>query len=336
MKDLAMQNKCLLLKLLHRLHNPGESAWAVWVRSKMDLVTMHGELAGTHWQDLEDLLPMYRAVTACEVGNGEDTSFWGDRWLAVGRLSVQFPLLFSHATTTEVSVASVLGAGIEHFLVPRLSAGARAELATLRVSLMGAQLNEGADRRFSLLACEGDALRAGPIYRLSMQTLGADQCEFTEFVWRNRAPPRVQFFAWLLARQRLNCRANLSAKHLLDDAKCEVCSVEDEDCQHLILSCPFASQAWHALGMDAGRGEVTKLWAFPRPTSIPSKHFDSFVLLICWNLWKHRNEVIFRSLPPSHRRLWDACRSEAREWSYRWKREDYIVCDAWCAVFSNM
>ena len=154
--------------------------------------------------------------------------------------------------------------------------------------------------------------------------------------WRNRAPPRVQFFAWLLARQRLNCRANLSAKHLLDDAKCEVCSVEDEDCQHLILSCPFASQAWHALGMDAGQGEVTKLWAFPRPTSIPSKHFDSFVLLICWNLWKHRNEVIFRSLPPSHRRLWDACRSEAREWSYRWKREDYLVCDALCTVFSDM
>ena len=91
-----------------------------------------------------------------------------------------------------------------------------------------------------------------------------------------------------------------------------------------------------ALGMDATLGDVAKLWALPRPATIPTRHFDSFVLLICWNLWKHRNDVIFRSLPPSHNRLWDACRNEAREWSWRWRREDYTVCDAWCAVFSNM
>ena len=48
-KDLAMQNKCLLLKLLHRLHNPGDSAW---VRGRIDIVLMRGELAGTHWHDL--------------------------------------------------------------------------------------------------------------------------------------------------------------------------------------------------------------------------------------------------------------------------------------------
>ena len=91
-----------------------------------------------------------------------------------------------------------------------------------------------------------------------------------------------------------------------------------------------------ALGMDATLGDVAKLWALPRPATIPTRHFDSFVLLICWNLWKHRNDVIFRSLPPSHIRFWDACRNEAREWSWRWRREDYTVCDAWCAVFSNM
>ena len=146
----------------------------------------------------------------------------------------------------------------------------------------------------------------------------------------------MQFFAWLLARQRLNCRANLRAKNLLEDAACEICGVEDEDCQHLILSCPFAKQAWQALGMNTAHGDVLKLWALPRPTSIPSKHYDSFVLLICWNIWKHRNDVIFNTLPPSRRRLWDACKSEARDWSCIWKREDYIVCDAWCAVFSNM
>ena len=38
------------------------------------------------------------------------------------------------------------------------------------------------------------------------------------------------------------------------------------------------------------------------------------LLLICWNLWKHRNEVIFKSLPLSHSysRFWRACKVEAR------------------------
>lgn len=31
-KDMGVQNVCLLLKLIHRLHFPQHSAWARWVR----------------------------------------------------------------------------------------------------------------------------------------------------------------------------------------------------------------------------------------------------------------------------------------------------------------
>lgn len=62
-RNLALQNKCLLLKTLHKLHNPAGSAWASWVRSNVNMVTMHGDIEGAHWSDLEELLPLYRAVT---------------------------------------------------------------------------------------------------------------------------------------------------------------------------------------------------------------------------------------------------------------------------------
>ena len=104
-----------------------------------------------------------------------------------------------------------------------------------------------------------NGLRAGPVYQLTMQATGADQCDYATFVWRNRALPRVQFFAWLLKRQRLNCRTNLREKNMLDDTSCELCASGEEDCHHLILSCPFANQAWQALGMDATLGDVAKL-----------------------------------------------------------------------------
>ena len=59
-----------------------------------------------------------------------------------------------------------------------------------------------------------NGLRAGPVYQLTMQAIGADQCDYATFVWRNRALPWVQFFAWILMRQRLNCRTNLREKKI--------------------------------------------------------------------------------------------------------------------------
>jgi hypothetical protein len=36
---------------------------------------------------------MYRAVTVCEVRDGQNTAFWEHRWLSVGRLKECFPIL---------------------------------------------------------------------------------------------------------------------------------------------------------------------------------------------------------------------------------------------------
>ena len=49
--------------------------------------------------------------------------------------------------------------------------------------------------------------------------------------------------------------------------------------------------------MDTQGCAVQEVWKVPRPATIPAKHYDSFLLLVRWNLWKHRNEVVFKSLP---------------------------------------
>ena len=151
---------------------------------------------------------MYRAVTVSKVENGETTSFWQDKWLSQGRLMNKFPLLYSHATTTEASVAEVHRNGIEPFLASRFSAGAREELAAVKAILEHLELTDADDQRFSPLSEMKTELKTGPIYRLTMLATGAPECTFAEFVWKNKAPPRVQFFGWLLVLQRLNCRAN--------------------------------------------------------------------------------------------------------------------------------
>ena len=51
-RDLGIQNICLLLKLIHRLHCPQSSAWASWVQGRASLVTLTGDLFGDHWKTL--------------------------------------------------------------------------------------------------------------------------------------------------------------------------------------------------------------------------------------------------------------------------------------------
>ena len=32
----------------------------------------------------------------------------------------------------------------------------------------------------------------------------------------------------------------------------------------------------------------------PKPENLPAAHFDTFVLLCCWHLWKRRNGIVLQ------------------------------------------
>ena len=64
-KRLDTQNACLLLKLIHRLHHPHGSSWAMWAREGLDL---SGDLDGTHWAAIRNLLPAHHDCLGRERG----------------------------------------------------------------------------------------------------------------------------------------------------------------------------------------------------------------------------------------------------------------------------
>ena len=113
---------------------------------------------------------------------------------------------------------------------------------------------------------------------------------------------------------------------------------EDENEQPRELSRPevellhhFASKHVCHICPDAS---ICDLRSLGRPASLPSAHFDTFVLLCCWQLWKRRNGIVFRQedMPLAH--LLQMCKLEARAWSCRLPRDDAVVSDQWCSVFS--
>ncbi|XP_066320412.1 uncharacterized protein [Miscanthus floridulus] len=74
-KRLETQNAALLLKLIHRLHHPGSSAWERWATSQTALSDQSGCLARAHWTALRQLLPAYQKMMTVRVGDGSSTDF---------------------------------------------------------------------------------------------------------------------------------------------------------------------------------------------------------------------------------------------------------------------
>lgn len=293
-RHLDTQNTCLLIKLVHRLHQDTESSWAKWVKQHTDLATMEGDITGPHWEALRDLLPLYQAITTVQLGDGAATSFWYDVWLGDDCFADRFRALLSHCTRQNQSVRTIAMQGIVSTLQPRLTPQAQTELATVQDLLSSLQLTATPDRRHSHLMDGEGKLQTSALYAL-LQSPPNSQTEGHQLAWKNHAPPRVKFFAWLLTRKKIQCRSNLQKRGVLDDATCEVCGNGDENANHIIFSCSFASEFWSAIGFVVpADADVSHLDKLDRPAHIPSKHFSTLLLLCCWQLWKRRNGVIFR------------------------------------------
>ena len=331
-KDLATQNACLLLKLLHRLHHPEQSAWAAWVREHKDILNMSDHGDGSHWSALRSLLPAYRCITKVQLGDGRTTSFWHDSWFDGSPLATVFPCLFSHCTKPDASASEVLTIGLQPMLVSRLSPQASEELHALNEMISNITLTQAPDSRYSKFAGQLGTLHASAVYQAS-KTMGSP-CNFSSFVWRNRAPPRVRFFGWLLVNNRIQCRYNLHLKHVLDDDICQLCGNAAETADHLIFRCLVPSAFWNHIGWTGvNLPEPTHLWEMPRPPHIPAKHFLMIILLCCWQIWNHRHDVVFRHQQPCLSRLLYSCRETCRLWSSRLRSQDRSIADHWCNLF---
>jgi hypothetical protein len=214
-----------------------------------------------------------------------------------------------------------------------MSVIARQELEA--VNNIRVTLSQNEDKRLCPFATPGGKLRTGQLYQLLVNAQGTDS-PASKFVWKNKAPPRVQFFAWLLIQDRVQCKANLLKKGVVQYASCEVCGAADETATHIIFRCPFAQDFWQALRFDLPeRINTAALEELPCPAHVPRIQFETFVLLCCWRLWKRRNSVVFQGQHLSKRQLLMECKTDATLWRCRMRPSEASVCDEWCDLFAT-
>jgi hypothetical protein len=193
-------------------------------------------------------------------------------------------VLFSHATSAQVSVATVLRSGLRGNLVPRLTSAGAVEFDRVCAVLAPARLTNLPDTH-SLRLCSKKAgeLSVAALYQLVMG--GAVVVPFTAFVWENFAPSKAKFFIWLLIQNKIQSWAALLRKNMLtpEEAVCPICGAATEDASHIIFRCLLLVRFWDAIGAPPDRDtDVWKLYDLPRV--VPGKSSTTFTILVCWNV----------------------------------------------------
>lgn len=241
-KDLHLQNRCLLMKFIDKLSSSEPVPWKNWLlrdaaSSDTPIGTSHSYL----WCIIGDELNAYRSITCVTVRDGSSTSFWFDHWLPDGPLCSSLSALFSHTVRPNVSVKYVFQKGFDLCLRPRLTSAASTQLLRLLSSLQGLTLSQGPDLR--VLRTTQKAFTTRDAYA-ALERRQETPDPHGRRIWETRLPNKVKVFAWLYFRDRLSTRVNLHAKHVLHDDLCQRCPGSIEDRQHTFFGCPVSAGVW--------------------------------------------------------------------------------------------
>jgi hypothetical protein len=327
-KDLELQNRCLLMKFIDKIFSNSDAPWKTWLLQQATPFDSIGHGGDSFlWKIINAELSTYRSLTYVKVQDGASTSFWYDHWLPDGPLYLSHAALFCHTTRPNISVQVVFETNFELCLHPRLTNAASSQLASLLICLQATSLVDAPDLR--LMKLTGKSYTSRDAY--SALAPGQDAPDaHAQRIWTSRVPAKVKIFSWLYFKDRLSTRLNLVSKHVLDDALCERCLEGVEDRRHAFFECTVNSAVWRRLRLPnlAALSDVD-VWNASMLANL-EKLWPFVLQTILWRLWDARNGVIFRNENPSARSVISKVCDDFAIWKRRLKDEHDVIClNAW-------
>ena len=246
------------------------------------------------------LINEYRSITSVQIGNGDSTLFWKDFWLNNGTLCDQFPRLYSYTLHEDLTVADmVLAMDLSSLFALPLSVEAHDDFLQVQhilsdINIEPLQLDT---RRF---VWGNSEYTSSKFYHFLFSVVTPDMT--LKYIWKSRSLPKLKVFLWLLVKDRLNTRDIMIRRHWRLDSgpSCVLCTAHSlETRDHLFFECSFARACWTScniawdLSMPISERILTARSTFVGPC------FMEIFACVTWNIWKERNEFIFRFVMPS-------------------------------------
>lgn len=126
--------------------------------------------------------------------------------------------------------------------------------------------------------------------------------------------PKIVHFIWLCLHNSVLVKEVLTSRGINCEGRCSLCKDHNETISHLLKECTYVQEFWHKLHVPPALIgsfncnlhdwlRVNCQSKESHPSTIPWKFLFPFAV---WNLWKHRNRVIFENttLQPNLHRQW--------------------------------
>lgn len=244
-KNLYVQNKCLLQKFLVWLQELGDPSWLLCFRENYgwsatvnlgDPVPRPTQI----WRDISSGIPEFRRHTCAILG-------WRDFHIVLGwsvdrtvlcPFAHRFPAIHSHCTRPNLSVAQALSStDLQLFLRPRLSNAALRELQELRSLTNSISVMDQPDRRLTT------SFRPPSMLAAYSQCFGVAATDpFWKNIWTNFGQTKCKLFLWTVHKWRIYTNERRFRRGIAPSPQCCFCDCA-KDVEHLFLRCMRAARA---------------------------------------------------------------------------------------------
>ena len=320
------KNIALLAKLNWRMYQEKDALWTKVIlrkycsRSRVNSKDPEKLPCSINWKAIKMGFPVFYNGIGWNVGNGVNIKFWTDKWVrgCAPRELIEGPI---NDMECNLAVADLLQDNNWNWeaLSFNLPSDIEDKIKAIPIQLFGRK----EDMLIWRLTKNGEFSTASA-YRLASKDDGEANSFTGGWVWKIDTLPRIQSFLWLCHHRSILVREMLANRGIQCDTTCLLCRNASESAIHLLRECPYAMQIWRKVGiptmMEASYNLEMFQWLKANCLSshdilsngVPWKILFSFTV---WNLWKHRNKVVFENsiLNP---RLHYTCIKQAVDYFY--------------------
>ncbi|WVZ49513.1 hypothetical protein U9M48_000862 [Paspalum notatum var. saurae] len=144
-------------------------------------------------------------------------------------------------------------------------------------------------------------------------------------IWKSWVPPNCKLFTWLAINNRCWTSDRLAKRGLPHQPACPFCDQDGESIHHILTACVFSREVWTWVLWKLNLAAITppdalsrfNFWWCQASKSLPNglrKGFNSLVILVSWELWKHRNACVFEGARPHLQTVLTTMASEGLLW----------------------
>ena len=271
---------------------------------------------------------LFDVAVVTTVGNGESTKFWLDRWLQGKTVAEWAPNLFllipkrakklrtvAQGLQDRIWIADIRGALSVQVLVEYL------QLWNLVDNL---ELQQDVPDQLSWRLSKHGTYSSKSAYEAYFT--GTIKFGPWRRIWKTWAPLKCKFFVWLAVKNRCWTADRLEKRGLPDPAACPLCDQAAETIQHTLIGCVFAREVWtlildglglRSLAPQPGCCRFISWWC-TATKAVPKemrKGLNCLIILVAWEIWKHRNACVFEGKRPCVHIILQTVANECSLWS---------------------